>query len=168
MTTRDDTANEDTREPILEHSFVRCILEPHGDTNPQTSDTNSAATDRDNSLFSLGIILIELALGKTIEDLRSSEKTTRDFNFQSRDFLDYTTALDCLGHVYSTQGAAYGGAVERCIKGLRFDEPIRQDLTDLLYKNEFQAQVVWVLEWNLEIGVRRTSPPPALLLTNGR
>jgi hypothetical protein len=63
-----------------------------------------------------------------------------------------------LGHVYCAEQGDYGDAVERCINGLRLPEPISRDLNDPLYKNEVQTQVVSLLERNLRVCIRRTSP----------
>jgi len=136
-------------EPIIEHDpFVHRIFSLHSDTQPRPAAAKSIA-DRDQSLFSLGIILIELALRKSIEDLR----ITYGPKERAQDDPDFATARMCLGDVYFTQQSTYGNAVERCLHGLRLPESITQDLNNPRFKNEVQTQIVALLEQNLEVNI---------------
>jgi hypothetical protein len=148
---RDQVSGDPTLvwEPILDRPFVRRKFASLHDTQPAPVEFSIA--DYDKSLFSLGIILIELALGKRIEDLRDSERTNYAQTQQSHIDPDYITALSWLGHVYSAEAGDYGDAVERCINGLRLPEPMSQDLNDPRYKNEVQTQIISLLERNLRV-----------------
>jgi len=148
-------------EPILEHAFVHCTF----DGQPRRLSVAESVADYNRSLFSLGVVLIELALGKPIEKLRG--RVTVDCGGNALESCAdpvRTTAVDCLGRVYSSQALAYGDAVERCINGLRLAEPIPKDLNDPRYKNEVQVEIVSALERNL--AVRNDSHPSATLVAD--
>ena len=75
---------------------------------------------RNETLFSLGILLIELCLGQSFESLRSPEDP---LNAQKTPdiFTDWSAANRLLGSVYGEAGARYGDATRRCIR-CEFDE----------------------------------------------
>ena len=144
-------------EPILEHPFVHRTF----DGQPRQISAAESVADYNRCLFSLGVVLIELALGKPIEELGALG--TIDYHGHAQDPRAdpvRTTAMNCIGYVYSKEAPAYGDAVERCINGLRLPEPIPKDLNNPQYKNEVQAKIVSVLERNL--GVRNDTHHPHL------
>jgi hypothetical protein len=137
----------------LEHAFVHRTF----DGQPRRLSVAESVADYNRSLFSLGVVLIELALGEPIEKLRGRVTIDCEGNtWESPADLVHTTAVDCLGRVYSSQELAYGDAVERCINGLRLTD-IPKDLNDPRYKNEVQVKIVSALERNL--AVRNDSRP---------
>ncbi|KAI8691968.1 hypothetical protein NCS56_00191100 [Fusarium sp. Ph1] len=88
---------------------------------PATIDQPPSSTTRDFSrlipnktIFTLGVILIELCLKTPFEELRHDEL---EGHAVSASILDrYNTAINRLDDVYREAGDSYGNAVQRCIK----------------------------------------------------
>ncbi|KAF8244039.1 hypothetical protein K440DRAFT_610854 [Wilcoxina mikolae CBS 423.85] len=119
--------------PVIDNPFVRRTF---GATNcPPSPAQQTAPTSRsplvqyDKSLFSLGVVLVELWYGKRLEDLRSSHQAN-----QLHDHLDYYTADQCIQEIEAQAGPMYGAATRRCIRGL-------DCTTQSLYNEEFKEQV---------------------------
>ena len=69
---------------------------------------------RNETLFALGIVLIELCLGQALESMRSPEDPL-DANQKPNVLTDLSTSERLLKSVYSEAGTRYGDAVRRCI-----------------------------------------------------
>ena len=69
---------------------------------------------RNETLFALGIVLIELCLGQALESMRSPEDPL-DANQKPNVLTDLSTSERLLESVYSEAGKRYGDAVRRCI-----------------------------------------------------
>ncbi|KAK8076236.1 hypothetical protein PG994_003508 [Apiospora phragmitis] len=151
-----------------DHAFVSKRL-PERDQPKSLDDAdpkhNSISGIIHNStIFSLGIVLLELALGKRLRSLRkatTSIKTDEESsasesrgspntqNAERRDLLlDYETALQQLNAVNIEMGPNYHDAVRRCIK-CEFMHPTL-DLEDDGFRQEVYGKVVALLEANLK------------------
>ncbi|KAL9122471.1 MAG: hypothetical protein Q9187_000981 [Circinaria calcarea] len=69
---------------------------------------------RNETLFALGIVLIELCLGQALESMRSPEDPL-DANQKPNVLTDLSTSERLLDTVYMEAGKRYGDAVRRCI-----------------------------------------------------
>lgn len=120
----------------------------------------------DKSLFSLGIVLIELWCERRIDELREPSQTSIPFN----DSAVYDTAQRLVGDIFSTAGDLYGLAVSRCLNGL--NRPIestqaeRRNLENSKFKNEVQADIISLLERNLEVNLSIRNLEPMLMVVN--
>ncbi|KAH7234152.1 hypothetical protein B0J15DRAFT_539082 [Fusarium solani] len=91
---------------------------------PTTMDQPLSSSTRDFSrlipnktIFTLGVILIELCLKTPFEELRQTLHDELRGQAVSAPILDqYDTAIDRLDDVYREAGDSYGNAVQRCIK----------------------------------------------------
>jgi len=140
-------------EPLLDRPFVRRTFSPIGVQKSEPSvlaSDESPVTEYDKSLFSLGIVLIELSLEQRIQDLRGSQVTCSAVGQQLHDNPDYIAAGQRLGEVFKTEEEDYGLAVARCIHGLNLPKTIPRSLESSQYKNEVYTHVVSLLERNLE------------------
>ena len=110
---------------------------------------------RNQGTFTLGLLLIELALNERLEDLY--DPSDLDVHGQASAFSPVIAAERLLPKVYTKQGARYGDAVRRCIKCQfdRRDEPI--DCPE--FRQAIYQKVVLPLQ---TIGI--TSVVPFLLL----
>lgn len=70
------------------------------------------------SLFALGVLLIELALNRPFEELRtdvmSSEPSASNRSYTTVDTYQVATSL--IDRVYDEQGTQYGYVVQRCLR----------------------------------------------------
>ncbi|KAF8539036.1 hypothetical protein BDD12DRAFT_839770 [Trichophaea hybrida] len=129
--------------PVLDNPLVRRTF---GATNRPSSAQQTAPTSRsplvhyDKSLFSLGIVLVELWYGKRLEDLQSSHQAN-----QLHDHLDYYTANQRIEEIETKAGPMYGAAIRRCIRGL---DCTTQSLENERFKEQVQEQVMSQLELN--------------------
>jgi len=98
---------------------------------------------RNPTLLALGILLIEIIRGQTIDSLRSPNEA---FGVGGGLLADYVTARRLLNEVYQAS-SNYGSAVRRCIDG----EFERQslDLDDVDFQQEVYSRVVALLEEDL-------------------
>lgn len=91
---------------------------------PAITDKSPFSTTRDFSrlipnktIFTLGVILMELCLKTPFEELRHTLHDESWGQAVSAPILDqYDTAIDRLDDVYREAGDSYGNAVQRCIK----------------------------------------------------
>ncbi|KAM0418720.1 hypothetical protein ACHAPT_012318 [Fusarium lateritium] len=82
---------------------------------PETTDFSGLIPNK--SIFTLGVILIELCLKQPLEELRQTLYDQSRGQVLSDPTLDqYHTAIDRLDDVYREGGDLYGNAVQRCIK----------------------------------------------------
>jgi hypothetical protein len=136
------------REPVADKPFVRRIFK--STTTQHTSPTTTALTElvrRDISLFSLGVVLVELWFERGIEELGSPRfDSSAPFNDNSI----YETASQYIGELWRTAGENYSTAVSRCLHGL--NRPMgTKSLESLEFKNAVHVDVVCLLEKNLEV-----------------
>ncbi|KAF5574884.1 hypothetical protein FPCIR_13419 [Fusarium pseudocircinatum] len=129
--------------PICERFFTLQTL-PIASGSKDSEDV-ALTSMRNQPLFYLGVLLIELAFGKSLELLRSERDRS---STGSRFFTDYRTAKRLVDQVKSFIGPNYGSAVSRCIdeefhgRGVGLED---QDLSHDVY-----AGVVALLEKELE------------------
>ncbi|QPC77924.1 hypothetical protein HYE68_008676 [Fusarium pseudograminearum] len=94
--------------PFLQRSFPACLSQL-----PNTTTTSECVSLTNPTIFALGILLLEIILGKSFEQLRSPNERPiyGDYNGSIRDSM---AAHELLGGVasYST---AYRAVVQRCI-----------------------------------------------------
>jgi hypothetical protein len=148
-------------EPVIDKPFVRRTFGSSKELYPLRSNTlqnNTPTTlvEHDRSLFSLGIMLIELWFERRIEDLRTpSQNHDCDIQSQSSDNVNYQTARDCLGEIFIYAGEDYGVAVSRCINGFNIPIGNTQAISGSLdnddFKNDVHTNVVCLLEKNLKV-----------------
>ncbi|CVK89852.1 uncharacterized protein FMAN_04009 [Fusarium mangiferae] len=130
-------------DPTCERFFVLQTL-PIAE-GPSRSGGFGLASMRNQSLFYLGVLLIELAFGKSLELLRSEcDKSSTGSQF----FADYRTAKRLADQVTSFIGPNYGSAVSRCIDGEFHGRGVGLEDQDL--SHDVYAGVVALLEKELE------------------
>ncbi|KAF5699036.1 hypothetical protein FGLOB1_11625 [Fusarium globosum] len=130
-------------DPTCERFFVLQTL-PIAE-GPSRSGGFGLTSMRNQSLFYLGVLLIELAFGKSLELLRSEcDKSSTVSQF----FADYRTAKRLVDQVTSFIGPNYGSAVSRCIDGEFHGRGVGLEDQDL--SHDVYAGVVALLEKELE------------------
>lgn len=131
---------------LADHPFVSTSLQnataAQGSKQSKCSSITSCAGVRNETLFALGVVLIELCLEKPFEQLSAPE----DLNpggtkHAASDFLTATRLLDS---VYDRAGGKYGDAVRRCIL-CEFDHR-KPSLDDDSFCKSVYDNVVMVLE----------------------
>ncbi|RPB16179.1 hypothetical protein P167DRAFT_570890 [Morchella conica CCBAS932] len=131
--------------PDFKKPFVRQSpdLDPSlQQTQSKEETTKSALIPHDRSLFSLGIVLIEIWHGFLLEKLQiRTDGDESGFN------TNYMTARRLIGEISSNAGAKYGDAVRRCIQGLDHRSG-SLDVDD--FKSEVHMKVVAPLIDNLK------------------
>ncbi|KAK6852176.1 hypothetical protein PG995_012301 [Apiospora arundinis] len=160
--------------PSYDHAFVTKRLpereQPksisHQDDNVKPNQDISGMI-QNHAIFSLGIVLLELALGKRLSSMRKPTTTTTTTTSATEEgppqqesgllgeadrqrdlLLDYDTALQHLSVVNTEMGPYYHDAVRRCIK-CEFMHPTL-DLEDDEFRQEVYRKVVALLEKNLK------------------
>jgi len=134
-----------TDKPFLWQSFGRttfCLSRPEALTG--TTSVRSPLVQYGKSLFSLGIMLVELWYGKRLENPRPlAELLSNDMRLHGH--LDYKTCDERIEEIETEAGPMYGNAVRRCIRGVDF---IAKSLEHDGFKNEVHEQVITQLELN--------------------
>lgn len=130
--------------PVLRKPLVRRSFAPPPPQSIQ-EPTNPIFVPHNQSLFSLGVILIELWHGKRLEDLRI--EADRSGISGVADMTDYITARRLIDGISEDAGEKYGDAVRRCISGLdhRSSSLEKED-----FKDQVHIKVVSPLVENLE------------------
>ncbi|KAF8243834.1 hypothetical protein K440DRAFT_636776 [Wilcoxina mikolae CBS 423.85] len=144
------------RRPIVDNPFVRQVFSTRRQNTTGLANPASLATpivQYDRSLFSLGIILLELWRGKRLEDLPEYPQS----NIQNIDIAQFQTAFHLMDKIREEAGPMYGDAVRRCIRGL--DHP-KNSLDDKDFKTKVQAMVVTDLERNWKVFIDQESQEP--------
>jgi hypothetical protein len=102
----------------------------------------SSPVIKNQTLFALGIVLIELCLKKPFDDLLAPE----DLNSDGTKHIasDFVAANRILQQVYDTAGGRYGDVVRRCIH-CDFDSR-QSSLDDIFFRGAVYDKVVAVLE----------------------
>lgn len=98
--------------PFVSKAFQSpvCKMSARVSTDPYT---NPAPDVRNQTIFSLGIVLIELWFGQTLETLRIPEDLGA--NNTPNQLTDFATARRLTEEIYNEAGEWYGDAVRRCI-----------------------------------------------------
>ena len=136
-------------QPVFEKPFLRRDFRK-GLPDSQSQQNMPALAQRplvkcDASLFSLGIVLVELWFGKHIEDFPEySEATHREA--LRNDNAEYHTANELLRAIDRERGSIYGSAVRRCIRGLDCTETSLEEDKSNNLKNSAHSHVVSELE----------------------
>lgn len=135
--------------PVIRKPLVRRVFAPPGppSLSPQSTQasTKSIFMPQNQSLYSLGIVLMELWYGQRLEDLRI--ETDGNGIGDVTNMTDYMTARRLIDEIPEDAGEKYGDAVRRCINGLdhRSSSLEKDD-----FKNEVHMKVVSPLVENLE------------------
>ncbi|KAJ9143383.1 hypothetical protein NKR23_g6633 [Pleurostoma richardsiae] len=125
--------------PIYDSPFLIKVLPDNGPT-----DQINFPLMRNPTLLSLGLLLIELIMGKTIDSMRTPEER----NVASSGMLvDYITAQRLLDQVRMAS-SYYGTAVSRCVDGDFHTRNLGLDNVD--FCQEVYAGVVALLEKDLK------------------
>jgi hypothetical protein len=142
----------ETSEPNLEMPFVRGAEQQVVHPLEQSDETpgTPALMEYDKSLFSLGIVLIELYFERPLQDLRA------DRNQCQGEDADFHTAQQHIGDLFRRAGPNYGLAVSYCINGGKLGAGLanasKHVLDDVNFKNAVHENVVCLLQKNLEVG----------------
>ena len=134
------------KRPNIARPYISRSFKARSDQNTSTSEEVLVAqTDQyshliiNKTLFALGILLIELALNKPLEELRtdvmSSEPSASNRSYTTID--TYQVAISLIDRVYDEQGTQYGYVVQRCLRC----EFSFQDSMKRLELEEFRAAV---------------------------
>jgi hypothetical protein len=104
---------------------------------------------RNQSLYALGVALIELWYGKALSDLHKEQDGTHNTGTPQVDLMtEWNTADRLVDELYSEAGSKYGDAVRRCI---RCDFDCRaSSLEDVQFQREVYQGVVAQLKENYE------------------
>lgn len=131
-----DFSQSSLETPVFHHTFT---LEP-----PSSEPSMKLSIYHHNpSLFSLGIILVELWFWKCVESLQADKCQERD-----PDMARFTTAYGLINQLNEGAGAKYGNSVWHCICGLGTQEPGLEKYNE--FKNEVYLKVLQPLEKHLE------------------
>lgn len=136
---RDDiTLFKQHKNVLAEHPFVSADLQKKG----PTQGGKCSPVIRNETLFALGIVLMELCMGQNFDTLLAPEDLNPDgTKHAASDFLGSTRILD---QVYDRAGKRYGDAVRRCIL-CEFDQRT-SSLEDDAFRKAVYDNVVAVLE----------------------
>jgi len=98
--------------PFLSKAFESpiCAIKPRVLTEPYAKPSPDV---RNQTIFALGVILIELWFGKPLETLRLP--TDLGENKEANQITDFATARRLSEEIYNEAGDWYGDAVRRCI-----------------------------------------------------
>ena len=99
------------------------------------------------SLFSLGIVLVELWFWRSVESFQADEPQAYCGPQAASDTTIYATAERLIDELYITAGVNYGHTVRRCIRGIDHQET---RLENNEFKNEVYLKVLQPLEKHLE------------------
>ncbi|KAL8712207.1 MAG: hypothetical protein Q9225_006986, partial [Loekoesia sp. 1 TL-2023] len=105
--------------PYVSRSFKSQAPQEHGPSSAQNAENFYSSLIVNKSLFALGIVLIELALNRSIEDLwaEASHPSTTVSGRGLSTAETYSVATELIDAVYNEQGMQYGYVVQRCLKG---------------------------------------------------
>ena len=130
--------------PVVCQAFTPDPSVPETSMDPNTLILNL-------SLFSLGIVLIELWFWKSMESLQAN-KSQADCPLEDLDTAIYNTARTLFPKLYDEAGADYTNSVKFCIHGLG---PQETKLVKYEVKNKVYQNVVQPLGTNLETFYRQ-------------
>ena len=129
-----DSSQPSLDTPVIHHNFT---LEP----SPE-APTEPSIFFYNLSLFSLGVVLIELWFWEHVESFQANIPQLQD-----PDTAIFTTALRLVDTLNEAAGAKYSGSVRRCIRGLDHAEP---RLENKEFKNKVYFKVLQPLEDHLK------------------
>ncbi|KAK5703861.1 hypothetical protein LTR97_002874 [Elasticomyces elasticus] len=129
---------------LADYPFVSAAM--GGAPGNLAADVAESRVIRNATVFALGVLLIELCLGKTIDDptLVPDPRSSGS----KKPPLDFMTAVNHLDRVYGTNGLRYGDAVRRCIY-CEFDQRATT-LGDAQFRKAVYAGVVVPLEEDIQ------------------
>ena len=130
-----------SKSPSLETPVVRQAFTPEPSA-PEPSMEPRNIISCNLSLFSLGIVLIELWFWRSVESFQADEPQAYHF-LEDLDTTRYITADRLIEKLYRDAGDIYGDIVRRCIKGLDHRET---HLENEGFKNEVYLKVLQPLE----------------------
>lgn len=135
--------------PAIRKPLVRRIFVPPDSPSLalQTMEEakRSIFVPQNQSLYSLGIVLMELWYGQRLEDLRI--EMDGNGSGAMADMTDYMTARRLIDEISEEAGEKYGDAVRRCINGL---DHRSSNLETDDFQNKVHMKVVAPLVENLE------------------
>ena len=133
--------------PLLSKDFIapNCRISSPEPDNAALSRGLQHHT-RNQSIFALGVLLIELWFGKPLDQLRDAE----DLGPQNQvnDITDFATTSRLVETVYKEAGSCYGEAVSRCIS-CEFEQR-SSNLDTESFKQAVHSGVISQLEKNLD------------------
>ena len=130
------SGNPSLETPVVRHTFTPESLTPPPEIPPQK-------TGCDPSLFSLGIVLIELWFWRSEESFQAETPQEED-----SDTARFLTAQGLLDTLNESTGIQYSSSVQHCIRGIDHEEP---RLENNEFKNEVYLKVLQPLEKHLEL-----------------
>jgi len=149
------------REPVILQPFIRgrfglpdCLESDVDSQHASKLSTISTFTQVEKTLFSLGIILMELWFEKPIEQLalKGPAQLPSQGNTDSESIM-YEIAQQRVGELLNKAGKAYGLAVWHClqpISSFHCQNTVASPADDE-FKNEVYANIVHPLEQNLNV-----------------
>ncbi|KAB8229664.1 uncharacterized protein BDW43DRAFT_314699 [Aspergillus alliaceus] len=116
-------------EASVHQPFLVCGISSLSDDQKKRSYKIQSSVIRNETLFPLGLVLIELSLCRSIVDLRIPEDENSD-----EEVTLLKTANRCLDYVYTESGTRYGDVVQQCFS---WPHTRKMDIDN----EEFQAAV---------------------------
>jgi hypothetical protein len=107
---------QSTNGPLYAQPFISKTFSAEVGSDPQRLDSywSNYRTIRNPTLFALGVLLIELCLGKPLEELKLPTELNADGS--TSPLFDWTTADRLVEDVYLEGGSRYGDAVRHCVR----------------------------------------------------
>ena len=130
-------SNQSLETPVVNQDLTSEVLLTTG------GSTESRIIPCNLSLFSLGVVLIELWFWRSVESFQADTLQAGD-----PDTAIFITAVGLIEKLNEGAGINYGSSVRRCIRGLDHQEP---KLENNEFKSEVYLKVLQPLEKNLEI-----------------
>jgi len=133
-----------TQEPLLAQLFIfKALTSSSSSTllqaNQEERSSQTSPHVREESVFALGKLLVELSLNTPLEDMRIDEGLGKDG--KANQYTDWMTANRLLEDVYDQEGTLYGDAARRCIR-CDFNQREESMENDELRQAVFQGVVV--------------------------
>ena len=133
-----------SRNLIIESPFLYQNFVPHAPvTPPPENSIQTSIVPCNPSLYSLGIVLIELWHWKDLQCLQGTVSTSSGQDARA----EFFTAFQLAKELHDEAGKYYGEAVRRCIQGL---DTLETSLEKEEFKNKVYSEIVRPLEENLE------------------
>jgi hypothetical protein len=131
---------------VFEHPFVYRKFSPAADESSRSSQSGAHSVIRNETLFTLGILLTELLFGVSIEELQTPD----DLNHQGTPGIIWCTVDRILENklIEAEAGPRYQEAVRRCIR-CDFDQTV-SSLDDSNFQRAVFEGVVAPLEKTLQ------------------
>ena len=124
------------------------IQDPTSEVLKTGGSTESSIIAGNMSLFSLGIVLIELWFWRNVESFQADTLQAGD-----PDTAIFITAVGLIETLYEVAGIKYATSVRHCIRGLDHQEP---RLENSEFMNEVYLKVLQPLEEHLELFYAKT------------